>query len=282
LCIIRARLSIGSIGPLRCQVRSDWLIMVQTFTYRLLTISVDDGHPADLRVAEMLARVGLTATFYVPARNSERQVITSREVRELASHFEVGSHTMNHVELTRLSASSAREEIRSSKQWVEDTVSRPSIAFCYPRGKHNRAIASMVRAAGFAGARTVMLNSNHVPHNPFRWGVSTQAYSHSPAIQIRHALREGNIAGVRAYGRVFRFERRWDQHFRRALDSVDECGGIAHLFLHGWEIEDQNDWELLDSVLRAAASRTQMKCVTNGELFSQWCELTNSQQASSA
>jgi peptidoglycan/xylan/chitin deacetylase (PgdA/CDA1 family) len=189
---------------------------------------------------------------------------------------------MNHVELTRLSASSARNEIRSSKQWVEDTVSRPSVAFCYPRGKHNRAIASMVRAAGFTGARTVMLNTTGVPHNPFRWGVSTQAYSHSPAIQIRHALRETNIAGLHGYGRVFRFERRWDRHFRRALDSVEERGGVAHLFLHGWEIEDQNDWEALDSVLRDAASRTRMKCVTNGELFSHWCELTNSQEVSSS
>jgi peptidoglycan/xylan/chitin deacetylase (PgdA/CDA1 family) len=234
---------------------------------RLLTISIDDGHPADLRIAEMLERLGLKATFYVPARNCERPVISPAQVRELAAAFEVGSHTMNHVELTRLPVSSAWNEIHGSKHWVEDTVSRESVSFCYPRGKHNRAIAFMVRAAGFCGARTVMLNHTEVPKDPFRWGVSTQAYSHSAAIQIRHALKETNISGLWEYARVFQFSGRWDWHFRQAMDWVERHGGIAHLFLHGWEIDEQHDWGVLQSVLQDASSRRHLTCVTNGELF---------------
>ena len=41
-----------------------------------LTISVDDGHPTDFKSAELLARYGLKATFYIPARNPEREVMT--------------------------------------------------------------------------------------------------------------------------------------------------------------------------------------------------------------
>src|SRR5579875_1739300 len=167
--------------------------------YRLLTISVDDGYPADMRVADLLARVGLTATFYIPERNPERPVIGPAQVRELAAPFEIGSHTLNHLVLTELPTASAWNEIYRSKLWVEDTVSRPSVAFCYPRGKHNRTLAGMARKAGFHGARTVMLNLTGVPQNPFRWGVSTHAHSHPLSVQIRHALREGNIVGLRAY-----------------------------------------------------------------------------------
>lgn len=247
--------------------------MLSNVSCRLLTISVDDGHPSDLRVAEMLARVGLAATFYIPERNPERPLIHASQVREIAARFEVGSHTINHCALTRLQPSSAWEEIFRSKLWVEDTISRPSVAFCYPRGKHNETICRMVRRAGFSGARTAMLNLTGVPPNPFRWGVSTQALSHSSAIQIRHGLHEANIAGLCAYAEVFRFSRRWDQHFRRALDWVESHGGIAHLFLHGWEIEEQNEWKLLSSVLDDAASRMHLHRITNGELFRNWDSL---------
>lgn len=249
--------------------------------HSLLTISVDDGHPADMRVADMLARVGLTATFYVPERNPERAVIGPAQVRELAGQFEIGSHTLNHLVLTKLPATSAWNEIYRSKLWVEDTVSQRSVAFCYPRGKHNRGIAGMARKAGFYGARTVMLNLTAVPRDPFRWGVSTHAHSHSTGTQIRHALHEANFAGLRAYGATFRFSRRWDQHFRRALDWVECHGGIAHLFLHGWEIEEQKEWKLLSSVLEDAVSRIQLRSVTNGELFRNWSSLQVDQSLAS-
>ena len=39
---------------------------------RYLTISVDDGHPADLRTADLLARFDIAVTLDVPAVNPER------------------------------------------------------------------------------------------------------------------------------------------------------------------------------------------------------------------
>ncbi|MCX6910233.1 MAG: polysaccharide deacetylase family protein [Verrucomicrobia bacterium] len=67
-----------------------------------LTISVDDGHPLDMRTAELLDRHGLKATFYVPAANPEREVMTKEQVRELSRRFEMGGHTYHHVPLASL------------------------------------------------------------------------------------------------------------------------------------------------------------------------------------
>jgi peptidoglycan/xylan/chitin deacetylase (PgdA/CDA1 family) len=208
--------------------------------------------------------------IYIPARNAERPVITHAQVRDLATQFEIGSHTINHVVLTSLSARAAWNEIQGSKQWVEDTISRRARAFCYPRGKHSRGLAAMVKAAGFCGARTVMLNILDPPSDPYRWGVSTQAYSHSPAIQIRHALAERNLAGLKACASTFRFARQWDEHLRIAMRHVERQGGIVHLFLHGWEIDEQQQWGMLDNALRELASCPYLACVTNGELFANW------------
>jgi peptidoglycan/xylan/chitin deacetylase (PgdA/CDA1 family) len=231
---------------------------------------VDDGHPADLRVAELLARVGLPATFYVPARNPERPVITPAQMRDLATQFEIGSHTITHVALTSVSERAAWNEIKGSKQWVEDTISARARAFCYPRGKHNHRLAEMVKAAGFCGARTVMLNVLHAPRDPFRWGASTHAYSHSPAIQIRHALAERNFDGLKRYASTFHFSRHWHEHLRAAMRHVERYGGIVHLFLHGWEIDEQRQWEMLDSMLRELATCSYLARVTNGEMFASW------------
>ena len=241
-----------------------------TPTGRYLTISVDDGHPADLRVAELLARLGLPATFYIPRRNAERPVITPAQVRDLAAQFEVGSHTVNHVVLTSVSGKAAWDEIQGSKQWVEDTISRRARAFCYPRGKHNRRLAAMVKAAGFSGARTVMLNLLKAPRDPYRWGVSTQAYSHPVLVQLRHALAERNFSGLRAYASPFQFSRQWHAHLSMAIHQVERQGGIVHLFLHGWEIAEQQQWGRLESALRELAACSCLTRVTNGALFAHW------------
>jgi peptidoglycan-N-acetylglucosamine deacetylase len=250
--------------------------MLASQKYRYLTISIDDGHPADLRVAELLARFGLTATFYIPAQNPEREVITPGQIREIASRFEVGSHTMHHVPLTSVRESQAWNEIHDGKQWLEETISRPTRSFCYPRGKHNRRLAQMVRAAGFSGARTVKLNLIEAPADPYRWGVSTQAYSHSSATQFRHALAERNLPGLVAYVTTFHCTNDWRKHLLMAIEHVQRDGGIVHLFLHGWEVAERDQWRNFESVLRQLADRRELTCVTNGELFGNWPALRSS------
>jgi hypothetical protein len=115
-----------------------------------------------------------------------------------------------------------------------------------------------------------MLNVLHAPRDPFRWGASTHAYSHSPAIQIRHALAERNFDGLKRYASTFHFSRHWHEHLRAAMRHVERYGGIVHLFLHGWEIDEQRQWEMLDSMLRELATCSYLARVTNGEMFASW------------
>ena len=85
-------------------------------TQAVVTTSWDDGHPLDLRVAELLARYGLTGTFYVPLNCSHRQVMDKQQLlalRELG--MEVGSHTMTHPQLTKITRESAMRELTESK-----------------------------------------------------------------------------------------------------------------------------------------------------------------------
>src|SRR5687768_14224449 len=99
----------------------------------IITTSWDDGHPLDLRIAEMLTRYGLTGTFYIP-RSISTGVMSDVQLRDLSTQFEIGAHTLNHVFLTDTDSATARDEISGSKKWVEDTTGRPCTVFCPPAG----------------------------------------------------------------------------------------------------------------------------------------------------
>jgi peptidoglycan-N-acetylglucosamine deacetylase len=234
---------------------------------RFLTISVDDGHPADWRAAEIIARHDLAATFYIPRYNPERPVIPEAEVRRLSEQFEIGAHTLHHRPLPGLPEATIREEVAGSKRWLEDVTGCGVLSFCYPCGKVDRRVAREVAAAGFAGARTCRLNLVTWPQDRMFWGVSTQAFSHSASVQIRHALLEGNLAGIWNFFALHRSACDWEQHFRTALDWVELRGGVAHLYLHGWEIDERRQWDKLERVLADAARRQGLRSLTNGELF---------------
>lgn len=234
------------------------------------TVSVDDGHPTDLRTADLLSKYDVPATFYIPARNPERPVLSRPQMRELAAKFECGAHTMNHVPLDSVSRDTARQEITAGKAWLEDLLGEPVVSFCYPRGKHGVRIAALVREAGFLGARTCLLNRHDFPADPFVWGVSTQGYNHSKAIQVRHALLERNFRGALNFLQVHKGATDWATHFSLALDWVRANGGIAHLYLHSWEIEEGDEWNKLELVLRSIGGQKGVNKVTNGKLFALW------------
>ncbi|MGH7837447.1 MAG: polysaccharide deacetylase family protein, partial [Candidatus Binataceae bacterium] len=62
-----------------------------------MTTSWDDGHPLDLRVAELLAAHGVRGTFYVPVRASADSLMKPADLRRLRNlGMEIGAHTVSH------------------------------------------------------------------------------------------------------------------------------------------------------------------------------------------
>jgi len=235
-----------------------------------VTISVDDGDPRDFRTAELLNKYGLEATFYIPSKNPERPVMTESQVRELAGSFEIGAHTVNHLPLKSMPDSQAWEEISGSKRWLEDLLGKPCVSFCYPRGKFNSSTPGLIKKAGFLGARTCLFNLHTFPRNPFLWGLSTHAYSHSKAIQLRHAALEGNVRGLLNFLGTYKGTTDWQQHFQLALDHVEKHGGIAHLYFHSWEVDELKQWDRIEATFAAISQRRGFTRVTNGKLFELW------------
>jgi hypothetical protein len=229
----------------------------------LFTTSWDDGHPQDLRMAELLAKHGFSGTFYalrqgLPgacAGDPTRPVLSTPQLRQLAARFEIGAHSLDHVDLTAAAPDEARRQIVESKAWLEDETGRAVHGFCYPFGRHDAATRALVRNAGFAYARTI---SDLMPgpiDDPFQLPVSLQFYPRTRRQYARNFVKNG--AWVRRCELTcgLLVGRDYARQLRGALDAVILRGGTFHLWGHSWELEGFDGWRVLDDFLRYAAER---------------------------
>ena len=140
---------------------------------KVFGITFDDGYENNLRCAlPVLQRHGFTSTCYVVANqigktngwDKERGVIQVplMTVAELQAWVdagqEVGSHTLNHVNLGTLSAAEQSIEIVQSKVQLEALIQQKAGVqhFCYPYGGLNKTAVLSVRAAGYLTATTTV------------------------------------------------------------------------------------------------------------------------------
>jgi peptidoglycan/xylan/chitin deacetylase (PgdA/CDA1 family) len=156
-----------------------------------ITTSWDDGHPLDLRIAEMLHRHGLPGTFYIP-KSIPSGVMSDAQIRELSQSFEIGGHTLDHVFLPTVPDAQAQIQIVGCRKWVENVTGVRCDMFCPPAGKFTRTHAEMIRRAGFLGLRSVELLSTRPPrfidglmHVP----TTLQAFPHPRYIYVKNAIK---------------------------------------------------------------------------------------------
>jgi len=216
-----------------------------------ITTSWDDGHPLDMRVADLLTKHSLTGTFYVP-KFSEYGTMTVANIRELANSFEVGAHTVNHVVLTQATRQRAWLEIAGSKLWVEDTTGMPCLLFCPPRGRFQARHVELIRKARFLGFRTAEWFSLDFPRQNaglFQIPTTLQAYPHGVLSLAQNSIRRA------AVGNLWRFvvhggSAAWPDLARSFLRSALTRGGVFHLWGHSWELQESGQWQRLEDVLR--------------------------------
>ncbi len=227
----------------------------------IFTSSWDDGHPLDMRLAELLARHGFGSTFFVPLSNREGlPVMTGEQFRALqAGGFEIGSHTLDHCYLTTVDDATATFQIVQGKAALEQTLGQAVPGFCYPGGKHRKRHVEMVEKAGFCYARNTINFHADVAPKPLAMAVTLQFYPHRPDIYLRNFVRHG------AWPQRVRLLKAVLPHhdllsrLRSSLDVACEQNGVFHLWGHSWELDRFDGWAMLDDFLRYAAERIPQK-----------------------
>lgn len=233
-----------------------------------MTTSWDDGHPLDLRVADLLAKHGIAGTFYIPMSN-ERDTLSPGQLRDLATTFEIGAHTLHHVDLTAVTEDVAWQEIRGSRSWVEDSAGAPCACFCPPLGRYTSRHVPLIRKAGFIGLRSTEFLSLDFPRPQgglLLMPTTLQAFPHGPSSFARNAIKRMALANLWRYV-VHGCPAEWPVLAEAMLRRAATFGGVFHLWGHSWELQDFGQWQRLEHVLRLMgelAGRTMS--VTNGQL----------------
>jgi peptidoglycan/xylan/chitin deacetylase (PgdA/CDA1 family) len=148
---------------------------VQDNTARKVVITFDDGCSDVLENAlEPLTRHGFRAIqFLVAGRLGGRNewdiakgdtpaaLMDEAQIRDWrAAGHEIGSHSMTHRNLRRLSPAEAREEIVASKKLLEDRFGTAIEHFSYPYGGWTEAARDLVQEAGYRTACTMAFGVN--------------------------------------------------------------------------------------------------------------------------
>lgn len=228
-----------------------------------VTTSWDDGHILDIKLANLLKKYGIKGTFYVSPKNREihsSKMMSAIELKKLSEDFEIGAHTMTHPHLTKITDETARREIVDSKKHLERVTGGKIDSFCYPAGFYNKKHIKMVEKAGFSFARNVKRFKTELVRNNLNVPTTIHAYRHwSDLFSI--LLNVGPKNFVRSY-------LNWDVLAKIMFDKIVKNGGVFHVWGHSWEIDKNNDWEKLESVLKYISNRKDVLYVNNIDLIS--------------
>lgn len=121
-----------------------------------VAITFDDGYVDVLRTAApLLCAAGFPFTVFVTTgfmKRSEHPYLTPSQVRELGDieGVTIGSHTVNHPRLTSCPEKQMVDELRKSREQLEDVTGRAVAMVSYPYGSVDRRVWAAAREAGYS------------------------------------------------------------------------------------------------------------------------------------
>jgi peptidoglycan/xylan/chitin deacetylase (PgdA/CDA1 family) len=214
------------------------------------SMSVDDGHPLDLRMAYLLQSHEIKATFYLPITNQEgAPVLSPTNMRELARSFEVGSHTRSHRFLNTLNGAEAWREIIDGREQLQDQLGEEVEGFCYPGGRYHHLHKLQVRSAGFRYARTTQNLRIDLEFPLYEMPTTAQFYPHTRSVFFRNFISQRHWRKRSEALSVSLASDDWLIRLQTLLDLAIEQRGVFHLWCHSIDIEKLQLWGQLDEFL---------------------------------
>lgn len=118
-----------------------------------VAITFDDGYVDNYTYAyPILKSLGFKATIFMitDAVDKHRNFLTSSMLKEMsANNISIQSHTFHHLELDKLSYAQQLEELKDSKDFLDNLLNQNTDMICYPVGKFNEDTIKAAQAYGY-------------------------------------------------------------------------------------------------------------------------------------
>lgn len=126
-----------------------------------MKLSVDDGAASDVRVADLAKKYGIETIFYWPvewhslAYENGYEPLDWNDATYIIDQlgFELGSHTITHRHLTKLSDQDIYKEVSNSRYMLEYMFQTKVTKFCPPRGYMNDYAYRVANKTGYETIR---------------------------------------------------------------------------------------------------------------------------------
>ena len=139
-----------------------------------VSITFDDGYKDTYSTAApLLCQHNLPFHVFVTPANiisADKKYLNRDELRSLSqmSGVVIGGHGFSHLHLSSMSPERVREELRSSKEWLEDITGKPITTMSYPHGAFNLEVAEIAGSIGYLYAATSTWGSYTAGTNQLR------------------------------------------------------------------------------------------------------------------
>jgi peptidoglycan/xylan/chitin deacetylase (PgdA/CDA1 family) len=167
-----------------------------TLPPRPVVITFDDGYLNNYEHAfPALQRFGATATIFLvsellggtnrwDAYEPQEPLLDLQRVREMQrAGVDFQSHTATHARLTAIPPAAALDELRRSRESLQQALGAPVDAIAYPWGAHDDTVMRLAEDAGYA-AGTILRRRANFDHTPMFALRRIEVSSHTSTAQI--------------------------------------------------------------------------------------------------
>lgn len=158
-----------------------------------VAVTFDDGHASNEKAFVFLADRGIVPASMI-VRNwscDDKAFLSAAAISDLKTTCEFGGHGASHIDLTSLSDSGLKQELASSREFLEDILGGWVDTMALPGGRGNARVLARAVEAGYrlvgnsvpliqackaVSINRICVNSQTLADDPVRWVSAGAAY----------------------------------------------------------------------------------------------------------
>lgn len=216
---------------------------------KAFNITYDDGVLQDVRFVELMNKYGLKGTFNLNSGLMETEFewthrngmvvkrLPTTVVAELYRGHEVASHTLTHPYLSSLTEAEIMEEMAKDKENLERLTGKPVLGFGGPFHHWGPEVVECAKRCGFEYARNAEERYCYAPPEEYY-------YWAAGSYHIMPGFRD----------------------FVEGFFHTEEELALCQIVGHTYDLDAENMWELMESIIKRVAEDKNIISMTNIEL----------------
>ena len=231
--------------------------------FKAVTLSYDDGHNHDIRLAQTLDKYGLKGTFNLTSKRIGQQTpsrrLTVEDIKEhlLSKGHEIAVHGEDHIAPVLSRPTKAIQDVLNCRLYLEQTfgimvrgMAFPDVALRnFQNGATKENVQSYLKDLGIVYARDIVTNEEPLNYSlPADWLAWNATVHHSHPKAAEYAREFVALDQDKLYK-----AKRWPKCFM--------------LWGHSFEFDRENNWELLDELCQILAGKEDTWYATCMEIY---------------